>query len=260
MGRLSDTVGRRKVWCVPASYTPAHPFPPLRYVILYRARANLQPGNLQLDDWAADWLCVLCLHRMTAALVGSVQPAVLFFSQSLLKHTPYVRTATCNGLQSCVGLTYSALTMDADIALCACLLARADVVLLRGAFAYISRSSALSLSHSISVFPLYDLTKRAPQIIPLAGFAGGISNAYIADIMPPEWRGIAFSSLMAVSSASQVLGPLVDLIHFPGRCERATARLSNSIRGSDASVASATVSSGVRAQPCHAEFADVTPP
>ena len=100
MGRLSDTVGRRRVW-------------------------------------------------MAAALVGSVQPAVLFFSQtSVLKHTPYM-------------------------------------------WFYF-------------------------MIIPLSGFAGGIGNAYIADIMPPEWRGIAFSTLMAVSSASQVLGPLVDLIHFPG--------------------------------------------
>ena len=66
MGRLSDTIGRRKVW-------------------------------------------------MTAALVGAAQPAVLFFSQTILKHTPYM-------------------------------------------WFYFG-------------------------IIPLSGFAGGIGNAYIADIM-----------------------------------------------------------------------------
>lgn len=69
--------------------------------------------------------------------MGAVQPFVLFFSQTLLKHTPYM-------------------------------------------WFYFG-------------------------IIPLAGFAGGIGNAYIADIMPPEWRGIAFSSLMAVSASAQVM-------------------------------------------------------
>ena len=52
---------------------------------------------------------------MTAALVGAAQPAVLFFSQTILKHTPYM-------------------------------------------WFYFG-------------------------IIPLSGFAGGIGNAYIADIM-----------------------------------------------------------------------------
>ena len=45
---------------------------------------------------------------------------------------------------------------------------------------------------------------------------GGVSSAYLADIMPPEWRSIAFGVNSSIYGLASTMGPLVDLIPFPG--------------------------------------------
>lgn len=45
---------------------------------------------------------------------------------------------------------------------------------------------------------------------------GGVGSAYLADIMPPEWRSIAFGINASIYGIGNTLGPLIDLIPFPG--------------------------------------------
>jgi MFS family permease len=45
---------------------------------------------------------------------------------------------------------------------------------------------------------------------------GGVSSAYLADIMPPEWRSIAFGINASIFGVGNTIGPLIDLIPFKG--------------------------------------------
>jgi MFS family permease len=49
----------------------------------------------------------------------------------------------------------------------------------------------------------------------IVNIGGGVSSAYLADIMPPEWRSVAFGVTVSIYALGSVLGPLVDLIPFP---------------------------------------------
>ena len=45
---------------------------------------------------------------------------------------------------------------------------------------------------------------------------GGIGNAYLADVMPPEWRSLAFGINSSIFGMASALGPAINLIPFPG--------------------------------------------
>lgn len=45
---------------------------------------------------------------------------------------------------------------------------------------------------------------------------GGVGNAYLADIMPPEWRSIAFGVGASIYGIGKIVGPAIDLIKWPG--------------------------------------------
>lgn len=45
---------------------------------------------------------------------------------------------------------------------------------------------------------------------------GGVTNAYLADILPPEWRSIGFGVNASIYGIGNTLGPLIDLIPFTG--------------------------------------------
>ena len=87
MGRLSDTVGRRES----PIHTQKHRRPSFLHAFSTR----------RLHYRHAEALITASGHHagrvwMAAALVGSIQPAVLFFSQNLLKHTPVRDGRACS--------------------------------------------------------------------------------------------------------------------------------------------------------------------
>ena len=52
------------------------------------------------------------------------------------------------------------------------------------------------------------------QIFGVMSFSGGVGGAYIGDLLPKEWRAIAFALGTAVWKSGEILAPLIDLLHF----------------------------------------------
>ena len=52
------------------------------------------------------------------------------------------------------------------------------------------------------------------SIFGVMSFSGGVGGAYIGDLLPKEWRAIAFALGTAVWKVGDLSAPLIDLIHF----------------------------------------------
>ena len=48
------------------------------------------------------------------------------------------------------------------------------------------------------------------------GLYSSVANAYIADVLPAEWRAVAFGLISATWGLGMATGPLVNLIPFKG--------------------------------------------
>ena len=71
-----------------------------------------------------------------------------------------------------------------------------------------------SLTHNRHVPPWGECS--ADYSLNVVNLWGGVGNAYLADIMPPEWRSIAFGINSSIYGVGKIIGPAIDLIPWAG--------------------------------------------